>query len=225
MCGCSTRRSGEALEQQTATSSILRAIAASPNDLQPVFETILRSARELCGGFYSLLFLCHGEQLNLAATDNVPAEGLDALKRRYPVSIASDDAGLTARAIRERRLQHVTDIQTEPSIPEAARRASEAVGQRAGVAVPLLREGEPVGALTVSRQEARPFSEKERALLQTFADQAVIAIENVRLFNEEAKGGARAADGDERDSAGHEPVANRRAAGVRHDCRQCASAL
>jgi signal transduction histidine kinase len=174
----------EALEQQTATSSILRAIAASPNDLRPVFETILRSARELCGGFYSLLFLCHGEQLNLAATDNVPAEGLDALKQRYPVSIASDDAGLTARAIRERRLQHVTDIQTEPSIPEAARRASEVVGQRAGVAVPLLREGEPVGALTVSRQEARAFSEKERALLQTFADQAVIAIENVRLFKE-----------------------------------------
>jgi len=91
---------------------------------------------------------------------------------------------MSARAARERRVQHVTDIQAEHSIPEAARRASEAVGQRAGVAVPLLREGEAVGVLTVSRQEARAFSNKELTLLQTFAGQAVIAIENVRLFKE-----------------------------------------
>jgi signal transduction histidine kinase len=139
---------------------------------------------QLCGGFYSLLFLCNGEQLDLAATHNVPPEGLEALRRRYPLSITSDEAGLTARAVRERRLQHVADIQSEPTAPAAARRASQAVGQRAAVAVPLLREGEPVGVLTVSRQEPRAFSEKEFTLLQTFAAQAVVAIENVRLFKE-----------------------------------------
>jgi two-component system, NtrC family, sensor kinase len=174
----------EALEQRTATSEVLQVISASPTDLRPVFETILRSAMQLCAGFYSLLFLCNGEQLDLAATHNVPPEGLEALRRRYPLSITSDDAGLTARAVRERRLQHVVDIQSEPTAPAAVRRASQAVGQRAAVAVPLLREGEPVGVLTVSRQEARAFSEKELTLLQTFAAQAVVAIENVRLFKE-----------------------------------------
>jgi GAF domain-containing protein len=174
----------EALEQQSATSEILQVISASPTDLQPVFEAILRSAVQLCAGFYSLLFLCDGDRLNLVATYNVPPEGLEALKARYPLSITSAEAGLTARAVRERRVQQVADIQAEPSIPAAARRASEAVGQRAGVAVPLLREGKPVGALTVSRQEPRDFSEKELTLLQTFTDQAVIAIQNVRLFTE-----------------------------------------
>ena len=174
----------EALEQQTATSEILQVISASPTDLRPVFETILRSAVHLCAGSYSLLFLCSGEQLDLTATHNVTPEGFEALKGRYPLSIASEEAGFSARAVRERRLQHVADIQNEPRIPAAARRASEAVGQRAAVAVPLLREGEPVGVLTVSRQEPRAFSENEITLLQTFADQAVIAIENVRLFKE-----------------------------------------
>ena len=174
----------EAQEQETATRGILQAISASPVDLQPVFETILRSAVQLCAGFYSLLFLCEGEQLDLVATYNVPPEGLEALKERYPLSIVSEDAGMTARAVREKRPQHVTDIQTDRSIPETARRASESVGQHAGVAVPLLRAGEAVGALTVSRPEARAFSEKELALLQTFAAQAVIAIENARLFTE-----------------------------------------
>ena len=166
----------QASDRESATGEILRVISASPADLRPVFETILRSAVQLCAGFYSLLFLYDGEQLDLVATYNVPPGGLEALKGRYPLSIASDNAGMTARAVRERRLQHVADIQAARGIPEAARRASEAVGQHAGVAVPLLREGEALGALTVSRQEARAFSEKELALLQTFADQAVIAI-------------------------------------------------
>jgi GAF domain-containing protein len=181
--GARNRELTEALEQQTATSEILEVISASPTDLRPVFETILRSAVQLCAGFYSLLFLFDGERLDLTATHNVPPEGLEALKRRYPLSIASDEAGLTVRAVRERRLTHVTDLQS-PSMPPASRVASEAVGQRAAVAVPLFREGEPVGVLTVSRQEARAFSAKELTLLQTFAAQAVIAIENARLFQE-----------------------------------------
>jgi len=174
----------EALARQTATADILQVISSSPTKVQPVFESILQSATQLCAGFYSLLFLCNGEELDIVATHNVPPEGLEALKGRYPLSAASDEAGLTARAVRERRPQHVADIQTEPGIPEAARRASQVVGQRAGVAVPLLREGEAIGALTVSRQEAKAFSQKEVTLLQTFAAQAVIAIENVRLFTE-----------------------------------------
>jgi GAF domain-containing protein len=174
----------EARAQQTATAAILRVMSGSPTDLHLVFDAILQSATQLCAGFYSLLFLRNGEELDIVATHNVPPEGVEALKGRYPLSMASDEAGLTARAVRERRPQHVADIQTEPGIPEAARRASEAVGQRAGVAVPLLREGEAIGALTVSRQEAKAFSQNELTLLQTFAAQAVIAIENVRLFTE-----------------------------------------
>jgi two-component system, NtrC family, sensor kinase len=174
----------EALEQQTATSEILQAISASPTDLGPVFDTILRSAVQLCAGFYSVLFRFDGERLDLTATHNVPPEGLEALRCRYPLPIASDEAGLAARAVRERRPQHVTDMQSDPGLPAAVHLASEAVGQRAAVAVPMFREGEPVGALTVSRREAREFSAKELALLQTFAAQAVIAIENVRLFRE-----------------------------------------
>jgi GAF domain-containing protein len=174
----------ESLEQQTATSEILRVISSSPTDLLPVFDAILRSVVTLCAGYYSLLFLFDGERLDLAATHNVPPDGLDALKRRYPMSIGSDEGGLTAQAVRERRLLHVTDLQSDPRVPAGARLASEAVGQRAAVAVPMFRKDEPVGALTVSRQDPRAFSERELALLQTFAAQAVIAIENVRLFQE-----------------------------------------
>jgi GAF domain-containing protein len=89
----------EALEQQTATSEILQVISASPTDLRPVFETILRSAVHLCAGSYSLLFLCNGEQLDLTATHNVTPEGFEALKGRYPLSIASEEAGFSARAV------------------------------------------------------------------------------------------------------------------------------
>ena len=174
----------ESLEQQTATAEILAVISRSPTDLGPVFDSILRSAVQLCAGFYSLMFLFDGDRLHLTATHNVPPEGLEALRRRYPHSIRSEEGGLAARAVRERRLLHVEDMQTVPDMPMAARRASSAIGQRAAVAVPMFREDEVIGVLFVSRREARAFLETELTLLQTFAAQAVIAIENVRLFNE-----------------------------------------
>ena len=174
----------ESLEQQTATAEILAVISRSPTDLGPVFDSILRSAVQLCAGFYSLMFLFDGDRLHLTATHNVPPEGLEALRRRYPHSIRSEEGGLAARAVRERRLLHVEDMQTVPDMPMAARLASSAIGQRAAVAVPMFREDEVIGVLFVSRREARAFLETELTLLQTFAAQAVIAIENVRLFQE-----------------------------------------
>src|SRR5262249_13782806 len=173
----------EALEQQTATSEILRVISQSPSDVQPVFDTILRSAVRLCDGFYSGLFLVEGEMIHLRASHNIPSQGLEALKRVYPLSVRDGSAGST-RAVRDCCVVHVLDMQEDPDISEGGRQRAGAIGQRTWVGVPMLREGAAIGVLAVARAEVKPFSEREIALLQTFAGQAVIAIENVRLFKE-----------------------------------------
>src|SRR4029450_2711179 len=173
----------EALEQQTATSEILRVISQSPSDVQPVFDTILRSAVRLCDGFYSGLSLGEGEMLHFRASHNIPSQGLEAMKRVYPLSVRDGSTGST-RAVRDCCVVHVRDLQEDPDISEGGRQRASAIGQRTWVGVPMLREGIAIGVLAVARAEVKPFSEREIALLQTFADQAVIAIENVRLFKE-----------------------------------------
>jgi GAF domain-containing protein len=173
----------ESLEQQTATGEILRVISSSPTDVQPMFDAILRSAVRLCDGFYSALFLVEGQMLHFRASHNVPSQGLEELKRVYPISVRDGSTGST-RAVRDCCVVHVLDVQEDPDISEGGRQRARAIGQRTWVGVPMLREGTPIGALAVARAEVKPFSEREIALLQTFADQAVIAIENVRLFTE-----------------------------------------
>jgi signal transduction histidine kinase len=172
----------ETLEQQTATSEILRVIASSPTDVQPVFDTILARATTLLDGFVASITRRVGEDVHMAAFTSM-GESLDATVRQsYPVSI--DSLNPHSVAIRRCEPHIIADADTQPDIPEPVRRMARARGWRGNLAVPLRRTGMAIGALGVSRREARGFTPDEIALLQTFADQAVIAIENVRLFKE-----------------------------------------
>ena len=170
----------EALEQQTATAEILHVISRSQTDVQPVFDTIVGSAVRLCDGLFSGLFQFDGELLHLVAQHNFTPEALEASDRVFP---ARPTRALGAgRAILERAVVHIPDVEVDPEFQHQA--LTRAIGFRSGLFVPMLREGAPIGVILVARAEAGPFSDNEIALLQTFADQAVIAIENVRLFRE-----------------------------------------
>jgi two-component system, NtrC family, sensor kinase len=167
----------ESLDRQTATSEILRVIASSPTDLQPVLDALARSAVRFCGAYDATLFQVDGETYRVVAHHGPIPFPLGA---RFPLVRGY----VTGRSILDRQPVHVADLQAETSdFPQGSALASEN-GQRTTVAVPLLREGQAIGTVQLRRTEARPFSDKEIALLKTFADQAVIAIENVRLFKE-----------------------------------------
>jgi two-component system, NtrC family, sensor kinase len=167
----------ESLEQQTATSEILRVIASSPTDIQPVLETIAENAARVCESDDALIYRLEDNRLIRAAKFGpIPiSASAQPVSRGVP----------SGRAILDRQTIHVPDILTEieSEYPEA-KAAQQAAGTRTVLATPLLREGVPIGIIVMRRTEVRPFSEKQIALLKTFADQAVIAIENVRLFQE-----------------------------------------
>ena len=169
----------EALEQQTATSEILRVISSSPTDVQPVFDAIVRSAVRLCDGLYGTAHGFDGEMVDLAAHYNCTPEVLKTLRERFPMR--PDRRMMSGRAILTRDVVLVEDVLTDP---EYAQHVGRAGGFRGVLAVPMLREGSPIGAIVVIRGRPGPFSPTQVGLLRTFADQAVIAIENVRLFKE-----------------------------------------
>jgi signal transduction histidine kinase len=169
----------EALEQQTATSEILKVIARSPIDTQPVFDAIAQSGRRLCDGNFCTVVRYDGELLHLAASAHITAEGVEAMKRN--LASRPSRAMALGRAILDGAVVLIPDVLADAEYDQSV---AQAVQLRSIIAVPMLRDGTPIGAISVSRAEARPFTETEIALLQTFADQAVIAIENVRLFNE-----------------------------------------
>jgi signal transduction histidine kinase/putative methionine-R-sulfoxide reductase with GAF domain len=171
----------EALEQQTATSEILGVISSSPTDVQPVFDAIAASAVRLCHASFGGVLRFDGEMLHLEAIRGVAAEKAQKFRDMFPFPPGPDVA--VGQAILERGTVHLEDVLKLPMNPRRAA-AHEALGYRAWLAVPMLREGKPIGVIFVWRQEPRAFTEKEIALAKTFADQAVIAVENVRLFQE-----------------------------------------
>src|SRR5262245_38181293 len=169
----------EALERQAATSEILRVISSSPTELQRVLDAVGENAARLCDANNAVIFRLEGDLLRQVAsygglpTTSHPTEGLPVNRGR-----------VTGRAVFERRTIHVHDLAAaEDDFPEGSRDARRD-GHRTTLATPLLREGSPIGAILIRRMEVRPFSDKQIALLETFADQAVIAIENTRLLNE-----------------------------------------
>jgi GAF domain-containing protein/anti-sigma regulatory factor (Ser/Thr protein kinase) len=172
----------EALQQQTSTSQILQVMSASPTDVQPVFEVIARSAAQLCEGYFAVVFVTDGERLKVGATHNLPASWAQEAKRTFPAPLSGDTQA--ALAVRERRIVHILDMQEDPDVSPGSQRRARVSGYRTWIAVPMLGGAGGVGTIAVSRQERKAFSDNEIALLSTFAAQAVIAIDNVRLFTE-----------------------------------------
>jgi GAF domain-containing protein len=170
----------EALEQQTATSEILRAISSSPTDIQPVFEIIGGSAERLCDAEISVVSRIDAELIRLVALHGVTAEGREMIRRHFPMRL--DAETVTARSIRRRAIVHIADALADPDYE--SKDAALAGGYRACLGVPMFREGEVIGAIFVARRAPGLFTDSQVQLLETFADQAVIAIENVRLFTE-----------------------------------------
>ena len=172
----------EALEQQTVTSEILRVMSSSPGDVQPVFDTIVRSAVRLCSAAHGSVFRFDGELLHLAAAHNISPASLEEWQKSFPRPV--DEAGGLRDLLRTGSVFHVADVDQSPVFSAAARAMFRTLGVRSTLSVPMLRQGQVVGAIVLTHPGLRAFSPAHVELLKTFADQAVIAIENVRLFTE-----------------------------------------
>jgi two-component system, NtrC family, sensor kinase len=173
----------ESLEQQTATSEVLGVISGSPGDLEPVFATILEKAVRICDAKFGNLWLREGDNFRIGATHGSPAEWSDFL-RREPVFQVDPRFGL-GRLVVTKQTYQVADVAAEPTHQDKLRVATiELAHARSLIGVPLVRDGEVIGAFAIYRQEDRPFTEKQIEVVENFAAQAVIAIENARLLTE-----------------------------------------
>src|SRR6516162_6827401 len=170
----------EALEQQTATSEVLKVTSSSPANIQPVLDIIGERAMKLCETEISVVTIVDGDLIRVASIHGMTEAGAEASRRAYPMRLT--DETVMARTIRTRSVCHVADVLSDPQyqLKEVARVS----GSRGSLGVPMVRDEEVVGAIYVARKQPGLFSDAQVQLLRTFADQAVIAIQNVRLFNE-----------------------------------------
>jgi GAF domain-containing protein/two-component sensor histidine kinase len=173
------RSLSDALERQTATSEILRVISSSPTNLQPVLETIVSNASRLSGGSRASIYRANGDRLDISAHVGTDDESLE-LVRRSPPKIAVDNA--TGRAALSRQTVYIPDVLADPQHTRTDLPA--VIGFRSALAVPLIRENDLLGVVTLVHSDTNAYSEDQIRLIQTFADQAVIAIDNTRLFTE-----------------------------------------